>query len=32
LIREEITRYGLHDRIMSYPIVSRAVSRAFQRI
>lgn len=28
-IREEITRYGFHDRIMSYPIVSLAVHRAF---
>ncbi|KAB5585147.1 Alpha/Beta hydrolase protein [Coniochaeta sp. 2T2.1] len=29
-IREEITKYGLHDRIMSYPVVSLAVVRAFQ--
>ncbi|KAJ9656386.1 hypothetical protein H2198_004964 [Neophaeococcomyces mojaviensis] len=29
IIREEITKYGLHDRIMSYPIVSLAVLRAF---
>ncbi|KAH8904137.1 alpha/beta-hydrolase [Coniochaeta sp. PMI_546] len=29
LIREEITKYGLHDRIMSYPVVSRAIARAF---
>ncbi|OIW25541.1 abhydrolase domain-containing protein 12 [Coniochaeta ligniaria NRRL 30616] len=32
LIREEITKYGLHDRIMSYPVVSMAVARAFQSI
>lgn len=30
VIRQEIARYGLHDKIMSYPIVSRAVARAFQ--
>ncbi|RYP51523.1 hypothetical protein DL768_003165 [Monosporascus sp. mg162] len=30
LIREEITKYGLHDRIMSYPVVSAAVLRAFE--
>ncbi|KAI0973802.1 Alpha/Beta hydrolase protein [Xylaria arbuscula] len=30
VIREEIMKYGLHDRIMSYPIVSLAVMRAFQ--
>lgn len=29
VIREEITKHGLHDRIMSYPIVSLAVRRAF---
>ncbi|KAK4201173.1 hypothetical protein QBC40DRAFT_278654 [Triangularia verruculosa] len=29
-IREEITKWGLHDRIMSYPVVSLAVLRAFQ--
>ncbi|KAI1374028.1 alpha/beta-hydrolase [Hypoxylon crocopeplum] len=29
VIREEITKYGLHDRIMSYPVVSSAVMRAF---
>ncbi|KAI0841330.1 alpha/beta-hydrolase [Hypoxylon sp. FL0890] len=28
-IREEIMRYGLHDRIMSYPVVSLAIMRAF---
>jgi abhydrolase domain-containing protein 12 len=32
LIREEITKYGLHDRIMSYPVVSMAVARAFRSI
>ena len=31
IIREEIAKYGLHDRIMSYPVVSLAVLRAFQR-
>ncbi|KAH7166486.1 Alpha/Beta hydrolase protein [Dactylonectria macrodidyma] len=30
-IREHITKYGLHDRIMSYPVVSLAILRAFQR-
>jgi abhydrolase domain-containing protein 12 len=30
VIREAITKYGLHDRIMSYPVVSLAVWRAFQ--
>ncbi|KAK3368341.1 Alpha/Beta hydrolase protein [Podospora didyma] len=30
LVREEIVKYGLHDRIMSYPVVSRAVSRALR--
>ncbi|KAJ8127057.1 hypothetical protein O1611_g6580 [Lasiodiplodia mahajangana] len=29
VIREEIMKYGLHDRIMSYPVVSLAVMRAF---
>ncbi|KAL5088562.1 hypothetical protein Trisim1_006518 [Trichoderma cf. simile WF8] len=29
-LREAITTWGLHDKIMSYPIVSLAVSRAFQ--
>lgn len=32
LIRQEITKYGLHDRIMSYPVVSLAVARAFQSV
>ncbi|KAJ8123541.1 hypothetical protein ONZ43_g538 [Nemania bipapillata] len=32
VIREEIVKYGLHDRIMSYPIVSLAVMRAFQTL
>ncbi|KAK4235686.1 hypothetical protein C8A03DRAFT_17603 [Achaetomium macrosporum] len=31
VIREEIAKWGLHDRIMSYPIVSLAVLRAFER-
>ncbi|KAI9677194.1 MAG: hypothetical protein M1829_002768 [Trizodia sp. TS-e1964] len=30
VLRQEIAKYGLHDRIMSYPIVSLAVLRAFQ--
>ena len=30
LLRQDIVKYGLHDRIMSYPIVSLAVWRAFQ--
>ncbi|KAK0389861.1 hypothetical protein NLU13_3434 [Sarocladium strictum] len=30
VIREEIAKYGLHDRIMSYPAVSLAIKRAFQ--
>ncbi|KAL2134076.1 hypothetical protein VTI74DRAFT_1072 [Chaetomium olivicolor] len=30
LIREEIAKWGLHDRIMSYPIVSLAVLRTFE--
>ncbi|KAH7081134.1 Alpha/Beta hydrolase protein [Paraphoma chrysanthemicola] len=29
VVREEIVKHGLHDRIMSYPVVSLAVSRAF---
>ncbi|OTB00539.1 hypothetical protein M426DRAFT_267441 [Hypoxylon sp. CI-4A] len=29
VIREEIMKFGLHDRIMSYPVVSLAVMRAF---
>ncbi|KAF1357601.1 hypothetical protein EJ07DRAFT_128451 [Lizonia empirigonia] len=29
IIREQIVKYGLHDRIMSYPVVSLAVARAF---
>ncbi|KAK4149489.1 hypothetical protein C8A00DRAFT_46910 [Chaetomidium leptoderma] len=30
VIREEIAKWGLHDKIMSYPIVSLAVRRAFE--
>lgn len=30
VIREEIATWGLHDRIMSYPLVSLAVLRAFE--
>lgn len=30
IVREKITKYGLHDRIMSYPIVSLAVANAFK--
>lgn len=29
VIREQIVKHGLHDRIMSYPVVSLAVARAF---
>ena len=29
IIREQIVKHGLHDRIMSYPVVSLAVSRVF---
>ncbi|KAK8055017.1 hypothetical protein PG993_000244 [Apiospora rasikravindrae] len=31
VLREQIIKYGLHDRIMSYPVVSQAVVRAFGR-
>jgi abhydrolase domain-containing protein 12 len=30
VVREQIVKHGLHDRIMSYPVVSLAVSRAFK--
>ncbi|KAH6988492.1 abhydrolase domain-containing protein 12B [Ilyonectria destructans] len=30
-IREQIVKHGLHDKIMSYPVVSLAILRAFQR-
>jgi abhydrolase domain-containing protein 12 len=29
IVREQVIKHGLHDRIMSYPVVSLAVSRAF---
>jgi abhydrolase domain-containing protein 12 len=29
VIREQVVKHGLHDRIMSYPVVSLAVARAF---
>ena len=29
VLREETIKYGLHDRIMSHPVVSLAVWRAF---
>jgi len=29
VVREQIVKHGLHDRIMSYPIVSLAVAKAF---
>lgn len=29
MLREQVVKYGLHDRIMSYPVVSLAVARAF---
>lgn len=31
IIREQIVKYGLHDRIMSYPVVSLAIARVFQQ-
>ncbi|KAH7410139.1 mitochondrial carrier domain-containing protein [Phaeosphaeria sp. MPI-PUGE-AT-0046c] len=31
IVREQVIKHGLHDRIMSYPVVSLAVSRAFYR-
>lgn len=31
VIREDIVKFGLHDRIMSYPVVSLAVARIFAR-
>ncbi|KAF7556256.1 hypothetical protein G7Z17_g1531 [Cylindrodendrum hubeiense] len=30
-IREQIVKHGLHDKLMSYPVVSLAILRAFQR-
>ncbi|KAF2758323.1 alpha/beta-hydrolase [Pseudovirgaria hyperparasitica] len=30
VVREQIVRHGLHDRVMSYPVVSVAVARAFE--
>ncbi|KAF2014655.1 alpha/beta-hydrolase [Aaosphaeria arxii CBS 175.79] len=30
VVREQIVKHGLHDRIMSYPVVSLAVARAFE--
>ncbi|OSS54382.1 hypothetical protein B5807_00174 [Epicoccum nigrum] len=32
VIREQIVKHGLHDRIMSYPVVSLAVARAFHSL
>ncbi|KAI9763306.1 MAG: hypothetical protein M1840_000788 [Geoglossum simile] len=29
VVREQIVKHGLHDRIMSYPVVSLAIARAF---
>ena len=29
VIREEIVRYGLHDKIMAYPVISMAVLERF---
>lgn len=29
VVREQIVKYGLHDRIMSYPVVSLAITKAF---
>ena len=30
VIREQVVKHGFHDRIMSYPVVSLAVARAFE--
>ena len=30
VIRQEMVKHGLHDKIMSYPVVGRAILRAFQ--
>lgn len=30
LIREHILKYGVHDKLMSYPVAGTAVMRAFQ--
>lgn len=32
VVREQICKYGLHDQVMSYPVVSLAVSRAFEGV
>ncbi|KAG7119183.1 Lysophosphatidylserine lipase ABHD12 like protein [Verticillium longisporum] len=32
LIREEIVKWGLHDKVMSYPVVSLAILRAFEAV
>jgi abhydrolase domain-containing protein 12 len=32
VVREQIVKHGLHDRIMSYPVVSLAIARAFANI
>jgi abhydrolase domain-containing protein 12 len=32
ILREQIVKHGLHDRIMSYPVVSLAVARAFHSL
>ncbi|KIX92700.1 uncharacterized protein Z520_11552 [Fonsecaea multimorphosa CBS 102226] len=32
VVREQIVKHGLHDRIMSYPVVSLAVARAFHSL
>ncbi|KAF2437591.1 alpha/beta-hydrolase [Karstenula rhodostoma CBS 690.94] len=32
VVREHIVKHGLHDRIMSYPVVSLAIARAFTNI
>lgn len=32
LIRQDMPKYGVHDRIMSYPVVGMAVLRAFQSV
>lgn len=30
ITREQIVRHGLHDKLMTYPVVSLAISRAFR--
>ena len=32
VVREQIVEYGLHDRIMSYPVVSLAIAKTFDNV